>query len=231
MVKDGLMTRFGIAEVYGMHNYPGIPLGEFAIRPGSMMAAADHIEIAIEGKGGHAARPHLAIDTVLVGAQIINQLQSIVSRNVDPLESGVVSICTFHARLRGTARSLTPKVRDLLQQRIGEVAEGTARLYGASAKVIYHRGYPVLNNHERETSFAAGVAREIVGAAKVDTDVAPVMGAEDFSYMLEERPGAFIFVGNGDSASLHHPAYDFNDDVIPLGASYWVRLTETALAG
>jgi amidohydrolase len=242
MVKDGLMSRFAIEEVYGMHNYPGLPLGEFAIRSGSMMAAADHIEIAIEGKGGHAARPHLAIDTVLVGAQIINQLQSIVSRNVDPLESGVVSICMFqaghtdnvipqHARLRGTARSLKLQVRDLLQQRIGEVAEGTARLYGASAKVSYHRGYPVLVNHERETSFAADVAREIVGDTKVDTDVAPVMGAEDFAYMLEERPGAFIFVGNGDSAGLHHPAYNFNDDVIPVGTSYWVRLTETALAG
>jgi amidohydrolase len=225
-----------------MHNFPGLPLCEFAIRPGSMMAAADHIEIAIEGKGGHAARPHLSIDTVLVGAQIINQLQSIVSRNVDPLEAGVVSICVFqaghtdnvipqHARLRGTARSLTPQVRDLLQKRIGEVAEGTARLYGASANVTYHRGYPVLVNHARETSFAAGVAREIAGDAKVDTAAAPVMGAEDFAYMLEERPGAFIFVGNGDSAGLHHPAYNFNDDVIPLGTSYWVRLTETALAG
>ncbi len=242
MVKDGLMSRFGIEQVYGMHNYPGLPVGEFAIRSGSMMAAADHIEIAIEGKGGHAARPHLAIDTVLVGAQIVNQLQSIVSRNVDPLESGVVSICMFqaghtdnvipqHARLRGTARSLTPEVRDLLQKRIGEVVEGTARLYGATAKVSYHRGYPVLINHERETSFAADVAREIVGDAKVDTAVAPVMGAEDFAYMLEERPGAFIFVGNGDSAGLHHPAYNFNDEVIPVGTSYWVRLTETALAG
>ena len=242
MVKDGLMSRFAIEEVYGMHNYPGLPLGEFAIRAGSMMAAADHIEIAIEGKGGHAARPHLAIDTVLVGAQVINQLQSIVSRNVDPLESGVVSICMFqaghtdnvipqHARLRGTARSLKPQVRDLLQQRVGEVAEGTARLYGASAKVSYHRGYPVLANHERQTSFAASVAREIVGDTKVNIDVAPVMGAEDFAYMLEERPGAFIFVGNGDSAGLHHPAYNFNDDVIPVGTSYWVRLTETALAG
>jgi amidohydrolase len=242
MVKDGLMSRFAIGEVYGMHNYPGLPVGEFGIRAGSMMAAADHIEIAIEGKGGHAARPHLAIDTVLVGAQIINQLQSIVSRNVDPLESGVVSICMFqaghtdnvipqHARLRGTARSLTPQVRDLLQRRIGEVVEGTARLYGASAKVSYHRGYPVLVNHERETSFAADVAREVVGDTKVDTNFAPVMGAEDFAYMLEERPGAFIFVGNGDSAGLHHPAYNFNDEVIPVGTSYWVRLTETALAG
>jgi amidohydrolase len=242
MVKDGLMTRFGIEEVYGMHNYPGLPLGQFAIRPGSMMAAADHIEIAIEGKGGHAARPHLSVDTVLVGAQIVNQLQSIVARNVDPLEAAVVSICVFqaghtdnvipqHAKLRGTARSLTPQVRDLLQQRIAEVAEGTARLYGASAKVTYHRGYPVLVNHARETSFAAEVAREVAGDAKVMVDVPPVMGAEDFAYMLEERPGAFIFVGNGDSAGLHHPAYNFNDDAIPFGTSYWVRLTETALAG
>ncbi len=241
MVKDGLMSRFGIEEVYGMHNYPGLPVGQFALRPGSMMAAADYIEIAIEGKGGHAARPHLAIDTVLVGAQIINLLQSIVSRNVDPLESGVVSICMFqagnadnvipqHVRLSGTARSLKPEVRDLLEKRIGEVAEGTARLYGATARVTYRRGYPVLMNHERETSFAADVAREIVGGSKVDTDLAPVMGAEDFSYMLQERPGAFIFLGNGDSAGLHHPAYNFNDEVIPVGTSYWVRLTETALA-
>jgi amidohydrolase len=242
MVKDGLMTRFGIEEVYGMHNYPGIPLGEFAIRPGPIMAAADHIEIAIEGKGGHAARPHLAIDTVLVGAQIINNLQSIVSRNVDPLESAVVSICMFqaghtdnvipqHARLRGTARSLKSEVRELLQKRVPEVVEGTARLYGASARVTYHNGYPVVVNHERQTAFAADVAREIAGKAKVDINVAPVMGAEDFAYMLNERPGAFIFVGNGDSAGLHHPAYDFNDETIPLGTSYWVRLVETALQG
>jgi amidohydrolase len=242
MVKDGLISRFGINEVYGMHNYPGLPLGEFGIRAGAMMAAADHIEIALEGKGGHAARPHLAIDTVLVGAQLVNQLQSIVSRNVDPLESAVVSICMFqaghtdnvipqHARLRGTARSLTPAVRDLLQARITEVVESTARLYGASAEITYHRGYPVLMNHERQTAFAADVAREIAGSDKVDTDLPPVMGAEDFSYMLQERPGAFIFVGNGDSAGLHHPAYDFNDAIIPVGTSYWVRLAETALVG
>ncbi len=240
MVKDGLIDRFGIEEVYGMHNYPGIPVGEFGIRPGAIMAAADHIEIALEGKGGHAARPHLAVDTILVGAQIITALQSIVSRNVDPLQSAVVSICMFqaghtdnvipqHARLRGTARSLTPEIRDQLQQRIGEVVDGTARLYGATAKITYHRGYPVLVNHERQTAFAAEVAREIAGGDKVDTDIAPMMGAEDFSYMLAERPGAFIFVGNGDSAGLHHPAYDFNDETIPIGTSYWVRLAETAL--
>ncbi len=242
MIKDGLISRFGIDEVYGMHNYPGLAVGEVAIRAGPMMAAADHIEIALEGKGGHAARPHLAIDTILVGAQIINQLQSIVARNVDPLESAVVSICMFqaghtdnvipqHAKLRGTARSLTPQVREILHQRIAEVIDGTARLYGASAKITYTNGYPVVVNHERQTAFAADVAREIAGSDKVDTDVAPVMGAEDFAFMLQERPGAFIFVGNGDSAGLHHPAYDFNDETIPVGTSYWVRLAETALKG
>jgi amidohydrolase len=242
MVKDGLITRFGISEVYGMHNYPGLPVGQFAIRPGPMMAAADHLQIEIEGKGGHAARPHLSIDTILVGSQMINALQSIVARNIDPLEAAVVSICMFqagqtdnvipqHAQLRGTARSLTPKVREVLQRRIGEVVEGTARMYGASAKITYTNGYPVVVNHDRETAFAADVAREIAGKDKVDIDVAPVMGAEDFAFMLQERPGAFIFVGNGDSAGLHHPAYDFNDETIPVGTSYWVRLAETALAG
>jgi amidohydrolase len=242
MIKDGLISRFGIQEVYGMHNYPGLPIGQFAIRPGAIMAAADHLQIEIEGKGGHAARPHLSIDTILVGAQMINQLQSIVARNVDPLEAAVVSVCMFqaghtdnvipqHAVLRGTARSLTPEVGELLHKRIGEVVEGTARLYGASAKVTYTNGYPVVVNHERQTAFAADVAREIAGKDKVDIDVPPVMGAEDFAFMLAERPGAFIFVGNGDSAGLHHPAYDFNDETIPVGTSYWVRLAETALAG
>jgi amidohydrolase len=242
MVKDGLMTRFGIQEVYGMHNYPGLPIGQFATRPGSLMASADHIEIDLEGKGGHAARPHLAVDTILVGCQIINQLQSIVSRNIDPLEAAVVSVCMFqaghtdnvipqHAKLRGTARALTAEVGDLLRKRINEIVEGTAKLYGAKAKLTYTNGYPVVVNHERETAFAADIASEIVGKDKVDTNTPPRMAAEDFSFMLNERPGAFIFVGNGDSAGLHHPAYDFNDEVIPLGTSYWVRLAETALAG
>ena len=240
MVQDGLMERFGVEQVYGMHNFPGLPVGEFAIRPGPIMAAADRLTIEIEGKGGHAARPHLSIDTVLVGAQIINQIQSIVSRNVDPLQSAVVSICMFHAGstdnvipqtalLKGTARSLDPKVRDLLEARIHAVVEGTAALYGATAKLTYKRDYPVLRNHERETSFAASVAADVVGGPHVDTAMVPVMGAEDFSFMLEERPGAFIFVGNGPSAGLHHPAYNFNDEVIPIGTSYWVKLVETAL--
>ena len=240
MIQDGLMDRFGIEEVYGMHNYPGLPVGEFAIRPGPLMAAADHLTIDIEGVGGHAARPHLSVDTVLVGAQIINQLQSIVARNVDPLHSAVVSICMFHAgnadnvipqtaQLNGTARSLTPAVQDLLERRIREVVDGIARLHGAKATVEYRRNYPVLRNHDRQTDFAASVAGQVVGENKVDTAVAPVMGAEDFSFMLEARPGAFIFVGNGDSAGLHHPAYNFNDDVIPIGTSYWVKLVENAL--
>ncbi len=242
MVKDGLISRFGIQEVYGMHNSPGLPVGQFAIRPGPIMASAEHITIKLEGKGGHAARPHLAIDTLLVGAQIVNQLQSIVARNVDPLDAAVVSICMFqaghtdnvipqHATLRGTARAFKNEVGELLRKRINEVVEGTARLYNARAEVIYTNGYPVLVNHEAQTAFAAGVAREIAGKDKVDTQFPPRMAAEDFSFMLNERPGAFIWVGNGDSAGLHHPAYDFNDEAIPVGTSYWVRLAESALRG
>jgi len=241
MIQDGLLDRFGVEEVFGMHNYPGLPVGTFAIRPGPLMAAADRLIIEIEGKGGHAARPHLSIDTVLVGAQIINQIQSIVARNIDPLQAAVISMCVFQAGttdnvipqtalLRGTARSFDPDVRDMLEQRLHEVVEGTARLHGATAKLTYRRDYPVTRNHERQTAFAASVAGEVVGAAQVDTAVTPVMGAEDFSFMLEARPGAFIFVGNGDSAGLHHPAYNFNDEVIPVGTSYWVKLVETALA-
>jgi hippurate hydrolase len=240
MVGDGMMERFGIEEVYGMHNYPGMPVGQFGTRPGPLMAAADRITIEVEGKGGHAARPHKSIDTVLVACQIVNQIQSIVARNVDPLESSVVSICLFQAGntdnvipqtafLRGTARSLTPAVQDLVEKRLYEVVEGTAKLYGASAKLTYKRDYPVTLNHRDQTAFAASVASEIVGADKVDTGLPPVMGAEDFSFMLNERPGAMIFAGNGDSAGLHHPKYDFNDDLIPVGASYWVRLAEKAL--
>jgi hippurate hydrolase len=242
MIDDGLLDRFRIEEVYGMHNYPGMPVGKFSIRPGAQMAAADSVTIDIEGVGGHAARPHRGVDPVLVGAQIINQIQSIVARSVDPLEAAVVSICMFQAgtaenvipqtaRLRGTARSLTPQVRDLLETRLRAVVEGTAKAYGAKAKLTYTRGYPVTRNHEQQTVFAASVASQVVGGDRVNVDMPPVMGAEDFSFMLEARPGAFIFLGNGDSAGLHHPAYDFNDEAIPVGTSYWVRLVETALGG
>jgi hippurate hydrolase len=240
MVDDGLMDRFGIQEVFGMHNYPGMPVGAFGIRPGPMMAAADALTIDIEGVGAHAARPHLGVDTVLVGAQIINALQSVVSRNVDPLKSAVVSICMFRAgntdnvipqtvQLRGTARSLAPEVRDLLEKRLPVVVESTAQAYGAKAKLTYKRGYPVLVNHEKQTEFAASVAGQIAGQDKVDTGLPPMMGAEDFSFMLNARPGAFIWIGNGTSAGLHHPSYNFNDEVIPFGTSYWVKLVETAL--
>jgi hippurate hydrolase len=242
MVNDGLMDRFGIEEVYGMHNFPGMPVGQFAMRPGPIMASADSLTIEIEGKGGHAARPHLSVDSVLVGAQIVNAVQSIVSRNVDPLKSAVISICMFHAgntdnvipqtaQLRGTARTLAPDVRDLVEKRLHEVVEGVAKVHGATVRLHYRRGYPVLENHERQAAFAAAVAGEIVGQDNVETAMPPVMGAEDFSYMLQARPGAFIFMGNGDTAALHHPAYNFNDEAIPVGTSYWARLVETAMPG
>ncbi len=240
MVDDGLITRFGIGEVYGMHNYPGMPVGAFGIRPGPMMAAADYITIDIEGQGGHAARPQFTIDPVLVGAHMITAMQSIVSRNVDPVKSGVVSITMVQAgntdnvipqtvRLRGTARSLAEDVRTLQEQRLHAIVQHTAAAFGAKAKLTYRRNYPVLVNHERQTDFAASVAKQV--GMQVDTELPPMMGAEDFSFMLNERPGAFIWVGNGKSAGLHHPKYNFNDDVIPYGTSYWVKLVETALAG
>src|ERR1700678_3249454 len=219
MVKDGLMDRFAIDEVYGMHNYPGLPTGEFSIRPGPIMAATDNISIDIEGKGAHAARPHTGIDPIVVGAHMVNAMQSIVSRNVDPVEAAVVSITVFQAgsadnvipqtaQLRGTARSLKAEVRELLRKRLAEVIEGTARLHGATVNFSVRRGSPVLSNHARETAFAAAVAGDIAGPDRVDTDMPPMMGGEDFSYMLEARPGPFIFVGNGDTAGLHHPRYN-----------------------
>jgi amidohydrolase len=240
MLDDGMVGRFKIDEFYGMHNYPGMPVGEFGLCSGPMMAAADFVTIDIEGVGAHAARPHMGIDTVLVGAQIINAMQSVVSRNVDPLKSAVVSICMFQAgntdnvipqtvQLRGTARSLDAGVQDLLEKNLHRIVEHTAAAYGAKARLTYTRNYPVLVNHERETEFAAGIASQIAGTERVNTALPPMMGAEDFSFMLNTRPGAFIWVGNGNSAGLHHPSYNFNDDVIPLGTSYWVKLVETAL--
>ena len=239
MIKDGLMDRFPIDQVYGMHNGPGIPVGSFAIRSGPIMAATDSIDIQIEGLGGHAARPHICIDSVLAGAQLITALQSIVSRSVDPLESAVISICEFHAgnarnvipqtaELRGTVRTLTAGIRKLVEKRVREVVAGVAQMTGTKIDLTYERGYPVVVNHASQTDFAIGVAKEIAGDANV-REMAPMMGAEDFAYMLEQRPGAFIFCGNGDSAGLHHPAYNFNDDAIVFGTSYWVRLVENTL--
>ena len=241
MIDDGLMSRFSIDQVYGMHNSPGLALGKFAIRQGAYMASMDEIHISIEGLGGHAARPHKCIDPVHAGAQLIVALQSIVSRSVDPLEQAVLSMCQFHAgtalniipqtaQLDGTVRTLKPKVRDLIEKRMNEVCDGVAALTGTKIKLDYDRGYPVLVNHAAQTDVAARVAAEVAGAANVDTAAPPIMGAEDFAYMLEAKPGAFIFVGNGDSAGLHHPAYNFNDEAILYGTSYWIRLVETQLA-
>ncbi len=240
MIKDGLMDRFAIDQVYGMHNGPGIPIGSFAIRSGPIMAATDAIDIRIEGLGGHAARPHKCIDSVLVGAQLVTALQSIVSRTVDPLESAVVSMCEFHAgnarnvipqtaELRGTVRTLTAEVREMVEKRVREVVAGVAQMTGAKIELDYDRGYPVAVNHALQTDVARRVAQEIAGDTNVQ-EIAPQMGAEDFAYMLESRPGAFIFCGNGDSAGLHHPAYDFNDDAIVFGTSYWIKLVENTLA-
>ena len=239
MVEDGLVERWGIQEFYGMHNMPGVPVGSFAIREGGIMAAADQFDITVTGKGGHAAKPHEVIDPLLVTAHIITGLQSIVSRNVDPLKNGVVSACvvetdsTAHnvipqvVRIKGTARSLDPQVRTQLEEGITRVATHTAAAFGASAEVAYHRGYPVTVNHPAETGHAIEVARAI--SADVNTNIDPMMGGEDFSYMLEARPGAYIFVGNGDTAMVHHPAYNFDDDAIPFGSSWFAGMVEARM--
>ncbi|SIQ25537.1 hippurate hydrolase [Paracoccus thiocyanatus] len=239
MVQDGLVDRWGIQEFYGMHNMPGYPVGSFAIREGAMMAAADQFDIIVTGKGGHAAKPHEAIDTMLVSAQIVVALQSVVSRNVDPLKSGVVSVCTVQTdstahnvipqvvKLRGTARSLDPQVRDQLEAGITRIATHTAAAFGATVEVNYDRGYPVTMNHPEATGFAAEVARQVAGG--VDMEMEPLMAGEDFSYMLNERPGAYIFVGNGDTAMVHHPAYDFDDNAIPAGSSWYAGMVEARM--
>ncbi len=240
MIDDGLMTRWGIDEVYGMHNQPGLPVGEFSIRKGPVMAATDEFAVKITGRGGHAAKPHETIDPVVAGAQIVSALQSIASRNADPLKSVVVSVTVFQAgnafnvipqevTLRGTVRTLDAGVRELAEERFKSIVNGVAEAMGASAEIEYILGYPVVVNHDDQTDFAAEIAEGVAGEGKVGRDMAPMMGGEDFAYMLEERPGAFIFCGNGDSAGLHHPMYDFNDDAIPVGCSYWVKLIETAL--
>ena len=240
MVKDGLMERFGVQEVYGMHNMPGIPVGHFAIRPGPMMAAADRFTLVIEGKGAHAARPHDGVDTILVASHVITALQSVVARNVDPLESAVVSVCsiksgeTFNvipqtATLLGTVRTLTEEVRDLCEARIRAVVDNVCAAFGATATMDYNRGYPVTFNDPDRTAFMADVARTVAGDGAVDTSVVPLMGSEDFSFMLEQRPGAYIFVGNGDTAGVHHPAYDFNDAAAPYGVSLWAKIVEQGM--
>ncbi len=241
MVKDGMMERFSIEEVYGMHNMPGMPVGQFGSRVGPIMASTDEFNITIDGRGGHAAQPHKTIDPIVIGSQIVNALQTIASRSVDPLFSVVVSVTKFNAGfahniipeqalLGGTVRTLMPEVRDLAEQRIKQICEGLGAAYGAKIKVSYARNYPVTVNHREETGHALSAAANIAGENQVSGDLDPMMGGEDFSYMLLARPGAFIFIGNGDTAGLHNPAYDFNDEAIPHGISYWVKLAETRLA-
>jgi amidohydrolase len=241
MLEDGLVERFDISEFYGMHNWPGMPLGHFGIRAGGIMAATDRFYIDIEGKGGHAARPQQTIDPIIVAAQLVTALQTIVSRNLDPLESAVLSVTMVEAgeadnvisrtaKITGTVRTLDTDVQDYIEARLGEFVPGFAASFGAKASIRYARGYPVTVNTPEQTAFAAEVAREIVGFDRVDDDAAPSMGGEDFSFMLREKPGAYIFLGNGDTSELHTDTYDFNDEAIPVGVSYWVRLVERALA-
>ncbi|WP_433761072.1 M20 aminoacylase family protein [Brucella anthropi] len=241
MVEDGVMDRFNISEVYGIHNMPGLPVGQFAMRKGPIMAATDEFDLFITGRGGHAAQPHRTIDPILAGSQLMIALQGIVSRNVDPLDSLVISVTKFvageaynvipeKATLSGTVRTLKKETRAFAERRIREAAAGIAAVTGAEITVRYKNNYPVTFNHDAQTEFAARVASAVAGEGKVDESVEPMMAAEDFSYMLEARPGAYIFLGNGDTPGLHHPAYDFNDDAIPYGVSYFVAVAETALA-
>jgi hippurate hydrolase len=238
MCKDGMMERFGIDEVYGMHNWPGRPIGTFAIRPGPFFAATDTFEIVIEGKGGHAAKPNETVDSIVMAAQCVTALQTIAARNADPVEQIVVSVTSFESSskafnvipqsvtLRGTVRTLIPEMRALGRDRIHEICTHTAAVFGGMAHITYTEGYPATVNHEAETKFAAEAAAKVAG----ECDFAPlVMGGEDFSYMLEERPGAYILMGNGDGASVHHPEYNFNDEAIPAGCSWWVEMAETRL--
>ena len=245
MVEEGLFDRFPANEVYAVHNWPGLPPGQMAVRPGPVMAATDEIVITIRGKGGHAAMPHLTVDPVVITAQVISALQAIASRNANPLDAIVVSVCSMETsqtgvfnvipdfvKLIGTVRSFRPETRTLAEARVKEIAGGIAKAMGGSADVEYNLGYPSTINSEREAVFAAKVGKRVFGKENVITDAEPTMGGEDFSYMLEARPGAYIFLGQGggpNNCFLHNPGFDFNDDVIPLGAGYLAALVEESL--
>jgi hippurate hydrolase len=235
MCDDGMMDRWGIQEVYGMHNWPGKPVGTFAIRPGAFFAATDTFEIEFEGVGGHAAKPNETVDTAVMTSQAVMTLQTIASRNADPVDQIVVSVTSIEssskafnvipqrATIRGTVRTLSEEMRDMAEKRIVEICNGTAATFGGTADINYMRGYPVMANSDDQTTFAADVAASVSGAC----DDAPlVMGGEDFAFMLEERPGAYILLGNGDTAMVHHPEYNFNDEAIPVGCSWWAEIIE-----
>ncbi len=239
MVEEGVMERFDIEEVYGIHNVPGIELGHFYTKPGPLMAGADQFHVDLKGQGGHAAYPHETRDPLAAAVAIVQAFQTIVSRNHRPLDDLVVSVTQFHsgsadnvipdtAYLNGTVRIFEKSVQDMVIERMQAIVDGTAQAFGVSAELRYEKGYPPTINHEAQTSFAANVARDVVGTNKVDDNTGQEMGAEDFSYMLEERPGSYLFLGIGDGAGLHNPRYDFNDEAAPIGASFFARLVEMA---
>jgi amidohydrolase len=235
MCDDGMMERWNIQEVYGMHNWPGKPVGSFSIRPGAFFAATDTFEITFEGVGGHAAKPNETVDTMVMASQAVLTLQTIASRNADPVDQLVVSVTSIESSskafnvipqridIRGTVRTMSEEMRDMAEKRIAEICNGTAATFGGTAAINYMRGYPVMVNSDAQTEFAAKVATSISGGC----DDAPlIMGGEDFAFMLEERPGAYILVGNGDTAMVHHPEYNFNDEAIPAGCSWWAEIVE-----
>jgi len=235
MCEDGLMERFGIQEIYGMHNWPGQPEGQFAIRPGPFFAASDWFEIEIEGQGGHAAKPHDTVDPVIMASHLITAFQTVASRNADPTEQLVISVTSVStssnafnvipasAHLRGTVRTLSPEIRDLAEARMQALCDAVGAGFGGKVRFDYQRSYPVMANHADQTAFAADVARSVSGQCE---EAPLVMGGEDFAFMLEERPGAYILVGNGDTAPVHSPDYNFNDEIIPAGCSWWAGIVE-----
>ncbi len=243
MIEEGLFEKFPVESVYGMHNMPGIPVGEFAVRPGPMMAAFDIFEVTVTGRGSHAAMPHQGIDSIVVASQIVSGLQTIASRATNPLDAVVVSVTQIHGGdtwnvipnevvLRGTCRSFNETVQDALEPAINRIVAGICAAHGASATVTYERRYPPTVNTAAETEIAAAAAASVVGAGAVDRAPTPMMGSEDFAYMLQQRPGCYIWIGNGPGESgcmLHNPHYDFNDEVLPIGASYWAALAESLL--
>ncbi len=241
MVQDGLMERFNIQKVFGMHNLPNMPVGQFGVRAGPIMASADTFDVTLTGKGGHAAMPHLCVDTMVIAAKVITALQHVASRYTNPIDSVVVSVTAVQGdndsfnvipqtvKLKGTVRTLSPQVQDATELQVKKLIADTAQTFGGQATIEYRRDYPATINHTDETVFAASVAAQVVGEDQVDDNIMPMMGAEDFSFMLNERPGAFIFIGNGESASLHHPKYNFNDDAIAFGCNYWITLIEAAM--
>ena len=251
MIEDGLFEKYPMEAVFGMHNWPGQPVGSFGVTAGPMMASSNEFEVTVRGKGSHAAQPHKSIDPILVAVQIVQSWQTIVSRNLNPLLPAVLSVTQIHAgsatnivpdeaSLIGTVRTFGLDVLDMMEQRMKEIAEHTAAAFDAQVDFRFHRNYPPVINHEKETKFAVEVMKSIVGEEKVNDKVEPSMGAEDFSYMLQAKPGCYVFIGNGEGdhrsaghglgpCNLHNPSYDFNDELLPIGATYWVRLAESYL--